>query len=128
MYFALDPTEGDCKGLAAWHIEKGHFTNGTTDGRNSNSNNNKSNSINIANLSIILAVHALGHMFAGPKWKIALYLDERANYDQKDALTKIFRGQAGGEFFGEILPLIGEILGIKSVSIELALKVRRDVG
>jgi hypothetical protein len=25
--FALDPTEGDCKGLAAWHIEKGHFTN-----------------------------------------------------------------------------------------------------
>jgi hypothetical protein len=41
MYFALDPTEGDCKGLAAWHIEKGHFTNGTTDGRNSNSNNNK---------------------------------------------------------------------------------------
>ena len=59
---------------------------------------------------------------------IALYLDERANNDQKDALTKIFRGQAGGEFFGEILPLIGEILGIKSVSIELALKVRRDVG
>ena len=67
-------------------------------------------------------------MFTGPKWKIALYLDERANNDQKDALTKISRGQAGGEFFGEILPLIGEILGIKSVSFELALKVRRDVG
>ena len=30
--FALDPTEGYCKGLAAWHIEKGHFTND----RNSN--------------------------------------------------------------------------------------------
>jgi hypothetical protein len=24
--FALDPTEGDCKRLAAWHIEKGRFT------------------------------------------------------------------------------------------------------
>jgi len=23
--FGLDPTEGDCKGLAAWHIEKGSF-------------------------------------------------------------------------------------------------------
>ena len=63
MYFALDPTEGDCKGLAAWHIEKGHFTNGTTDGRNSNSNNNKSNSINIANLSIILAVHSRTYVY-----------------------------------------------------------------
>ena len=129
--FALDPTDGDCKGLAAWHIEKGHFTNGTTDGRNSNSNNNnnKNNSINLANLNVILAVHAPGHMFTGPKWKIAVYLDERANNDQKDALTKIFTGQAGGEFFAEILPLIGEILGIKSVPIEFSIegKKRRKI-
>ena len=78
--FALDSTEGNCKGLAAWHIEKGHFTNGTTDGRNSNSNNNNNNnnSINLANLNIILAVHAPGHMFTGPKWKIAVYLDEKS--------------------------------------------------
>ena len=60
--FALDPTEGDCKGLAAWHIEKGHFTNGTNDRWNSNSNNNDNNSINLSNLNIILAVHAPGHM------------------------------------------------------------------
>jgi hypothetical protein len=121
--FALDPTEGNCKGLAAWHIEKGHFTNGTTDGRNSNSNNNnKNNSINRANLSIILAVHAPGHMFTGPKWKIAVYLDERANNDQKDALTKIFTGQAGGEFFAEILPLIGEILDMENVKVKQSLQ------
>jgi hypothetical protein len=130
MYFCLGSTEGNCKGLAAWHIEKGHFTNGTTDGRNINSNNNnKNNSINLANLNIILAAHAPGHMFPGPKWKIAVYLDERANNDQKDALTKIFTGQAGGEFFAEILPLIGEILGIKSVPIEFSIegKKRRKI-
>jgi hypothetical protein len=23
--FMLDPTEGDCKAVGAWHIEKGHF-------------------------------------------------------------------------------------------------------
>jgi hypothetical protein len=68
-------------------------------------------------------------MFTGPKWKIAVYLDERANNDQRDALTKIFIGQAGGEFFGEILPLIGEILGIKSVPIEFSIegKKRRKI-
>ena len=49
--FALYPTEGDCKGLAAWHIEKGHFINGTNNDRNSNTNNENANnnSINLAN-------------------------------------------------------------------------------
>jgi hypothetical protein len=125
--FALDPTEGHCKGVAAWHIEKGHSTSETNNGNNSNKNNN--NSINLANLNVILAVHAPGHMFTGPKWKISLYLDEKANNGQKDALTKIFTGQAGGEFFAEILPLIGEILGIKSVPIEFNIegKKRRKI-
>ena len=124
--FALDPTEGHCKGVAAWPIEKGHSTSETNNGNNSNKNNN---SINLANLNVILAVHAPGHMFTGPKWKISLYLDEKANNGQKDALTKIFTGQAGGEFFAEILPLIGEILGIKSVPIEFNIegKKRRKI-
>jgi hypothetical protein len=26
--FMLDPTEGDCKAVGAWHIEKGHFSDG----------------------------------------------------------------------------------------------------
>jgi hypothetical protein len=58
-----------------------------------------------------------------------LYLDEKANNDQKDALTKIFTGRVGGEFFAEILPLIGEILGIKSVPIEFNIegKKRRKI-
>ena len=64
-------------------------------------------------------------MFTGPKWKIALYLDEKANNDQKDALTKIFTAQAGGEFFVEILPRIGEILGIRSVPIEFNIEGKK---
>ena len=127
--FALDPTEGNCKGVAAWHIEKGHFTSGTNNSGDRNRNNNNNNSIDLANLNVILTVHTPGHMFTGPKWKIALYLDERANDDQKDALTKIFTGQAGGEFFAEIFPLVGEILGIKSVPIEFKIedKKRRQI-
>jgi hypothetical protein len=117
--FALDPTEGDCKGLAAWHIEKGHFTleNHEDGDRNSIAANN---SINLSNLNVVLSVHAPGHMLTGPKWKIAIYLDEKADDDQKNALTKIFTGQVGGEFFAEILPLIGEVLGIRSVPIQFS--------
>lgn len=65
-----------------------------------------------------MSVHAPGHMFKGPKWNVALYLDEKADNDQTDALTMIFSGPAGGYFFAEMIPLIGEIFGIKSVPIE----------
>ena len=107
--FGLDPTEGDCKGLVAWHIEKGHFLSTTND---------NNNSINLANLNVIMSVHAPGHMFTGPKWKMALYLDERANNDQKEALTKVFTGQVGGEFVTEVMSRTGATLGIRSVPIE----------
>jgi hypothetical protein len=130
--FALDPTEGDCKGLAAWHIEKGHFTNGTKNDRNSTNINNEdanNNSINLANLNVVVSVHASGHMLTGPKWKIALYLDEKANIDQKDALIRIFTGQVGGDFFVEMLSRTGELLGIRSVHIEFNIegKKRRKI-
>ena len=120
--FALDPTEGDCKGLAAWHIEKGHFTNWTNSDRNSNSSNN---SIDLANLNIVISVRAPGNMLTGSKWKIALYLDEKANNDQKEALTKIFTGQVGGEFFAEMLSRVGEILGTRSVPIEFNIEGKK---
>src|ERR671913_1217922 len=126
--FALDPTEGDCKGLAAWHIEKGHFTNGTKNDRNSTNTNNENannNLINLANLNVIVSVHAPGHMLTGPKWKIALYLDEKANNDQKDALTRIFTGQVGGDFFVEMLSRTGEIMGIRSVPIEFNIEGKK---
>jgi hypothetical protein len=123
--FALDPTEGDCKGLAAWHIEKGHFTN-LTSRTNSHTSNN---SINLASLNVVISVRAPGNMLTGSKWKIALYLDEKANNDQKEALTKIFTGQVGGEFFAEMLSRVGEILGTRSVPIEFTIegKKRRKI-
>ena len=58
-----------------------------------------------------------GNMVTGPKWKAALYIDERGTQEQKDAITKIYSGQAGG-FFAAAANLIDEMLGVKSVPIE----------
>jgi len=68
-------------------------------------------------------------MLTGPKWKIVLCLDEKANNDQKDALIRIFTGQVGGDFFVEILSRTGELLGIRSVPIEFNIegKKRRKI-
>jgi len=85
--------------LVAWHIDQGRF-----------------GQIDLDGLNAVLAVHSPGPMLE-VKWKVALYVDERANQSQRDALTQIFSGQVGGHLAG-VAPLIGEVLGVKSVPIE----------
>lgn len=96
--FLSPPTTGECTVLVGWHIEKGSFGGVKLDG-----------------LNVALAVDSPGHMAQG-KWKIALYLDERATQAQKDSLAQIFAGQAGGHF-AVLGPFIGQVLGVKSVPI-----------
>src|ERR1700732_3803488 len=97
--FTSPPTNGECSVLIAWHIDQGRFEEIDLDG-----------------LNAVLAVHSPGHMLEG-KWKVALYVDERANQSQQDALTQIFSGQAGGHL-AALAPLIGEVLGVKAAPIE----------
>jgi hypothetical protein len=49
-------------------------------------------------------------------WAAALYLDAKAAPEQQEALGAIFGGGAGGPLAG-VAPLIGQILGVKSVDI-----------
>lgn len=93
------PTEGECTALVGWHIEKGTFGN-----------------VDLGNLNVALSVHSPGHM-AEVKWRAALYFDRKASEKQKDALTRIFTGQAGGHP-GMLVSHVGEVLGIQHVPIE----------
>jgi hypothetical protein len=85
--------------LVAWHIDQGHFNDTSLNG-----------------LNTVLAVHSPGHMLQ-TKWKAALYLDERATQEQRDSLTKIFAGQAGGHL-ANVAACVGEVLGVKTVPID----------
>ena len=42
------------------------------------------------------------------KWRVALYLDEIASKEQKNALTQVYTGQAGG-IWSNLVPFIGEV-------------------
>jgi len=92
--------------LLAWHIDQGRF-----------------GQIDLDGLNAVLAVHSPGHMLE-VKWKVALYIDERANQDRQDALTQIFSGQAGGPLAG-FAPFIGEVLGVKTATIEYRAEGKR---
>lgn len=101
--FLSKPTEDECGVLIGWHIDKGSFEGVPLDG-----------------LNVAFAVRSPGHM-AQVKWDAAVYLDARADAKQKDALTKIFAGQAGGHP-ARLASHVGRILGLASVPIEYAAK------
>ncbi len=93
--FTNAPTEGDCKVLFGWHIEQGSF-----------------GQVRLNGLNVALAVYSPGHMLQ-TKWQAALYLDDTASDAQKNALTQIYAGQAGGHL-ANVAALIGQVLGVSS--------------
>lgn len=92
------PTEGDCKVVLAWHVDKGSLGKVRLDG-----------------LNAVLFGHAPGPMMEG-NWRVALYLDERADASQQESLGKVFSGQAGGPL-AALAPLIGEVMGVRPAAI-----------
>ncbi len=93
------PTQGVCDVLLAFHIDSGDFGGTKLDGFNA-----------------VAAVHTPGPMGNG-NWDLALYVDERAKGAQLDALQAIFGGAAGGPI-GAMAPLVGKVLGAKTVRID----------
>ena len=104
-----NPDQGECNVIVAWHIQNGHFDN-----------------ISLNGLNVVGVFHTPGNMFSGPKWKAALYLDEKASKEQADALGKIYSGRAGG-FFGVVAGLIGEFAGVRSVPIKFEIDGKRRI-
>lgn len=97
--FTSAPTEGKCTVLLAWHVDRGKYGDTSLDG-----------------LNVALAAYSPGHMLR-VKWDVALYLDERATPQQREALTSIYAGKVGGEP-AALVPFINKVLGVKSARIE----------
>jgi hypothetical protein len=58
------------------------------------------------------------------KWRAALYLDERADDPQKQALTRIFAGKAGGHPEA-LASFVEDVLGVASVRIDYRAEGKR---
>ena len=99
--FAQAPSYGDCEGVLAYNVKKGHYGQTTLDGLNA------------------LFVGAFkGNIWAGEtKATMGFFFDEKADQKQREAMQMIFTGKAGG-FMAEFAKLIGEDRGIEFVPIE----------
>lgn len=97
--FGSDPTQIPCEAVLGWRIQEGNYGNTRLDG-----------------LNVVLYLSMPGNAFQGG-WTVGLYLDERANQDQAEALRGIFSGQAGG-WPAVLSPLIANPLAPKQVPIQ----------
>jgi hypothetical protein len=86
--------------VLAYHIREGAYGNMRLDGLN------------------VLAVGQFdGNIWAGEaRLTLGLYIDARADERQRDALQRVFSGQAGG-FMATFAALVGEVCGLEYVPI-----------
>lgn len=102
--FAQTPTNGYCEGVLAYHIRDGRYGETAING------------LNVLALSFFK-----GNIWAGDtKASIAIFLDERTNELQRDALQMIFSGKAGG-FMANFAKLIEEVRGLSFAPIKFEL-------
>jgi hypothetical protein len=77
-------------------------------------------------LNVLAVSYFKGNIWSGnTKADIAVFFDERANGQQRDALNMIFTGKAGG-FMAEFAKLIGEVRGVEFAPIKF--EVAEDLG
>jgi hypothetical protein len=103
--FAQAPSDGECQGVMAYHINSGHYGETPLDG-----------------LNVMFMDSFTGNPWAGEaKYAVgAFFFDERANEKQREALQMIFLGNAGG-WIAKFVKPIGDIRGIEFVPIKFEL-------
>jgi hypothetical protein len=96
-------TYGVCKGALSWQTERGH-----------------AGDVELAGLRVVLAL-TYDDDEEGSPWSHWLYLDERGDDSQREALEQIFLGQLGGTADKQFPWAFkaSNLLGVRTVAIEL---------
>ena len=95
---AVRPSKGDCQFAMAFQIERGAF-----------------GSLKLDGLGFIVLGYTPEAMGKG-NWSVGLITDARASNEQRDAITSIASGQAGGPM-AALAGLIGKFVGVESAPI-----------
>jgi hypothetical protein len=95
---AVRPTKGSCTFAMTLQIERGSF-----------------GAVPLNGLSFIVLGYTPEEMGKG-NWSVGLVIDERATAEQRDAITAIASGAAGGPM-APVSGLIGKFLGAESAAI-----------
>jgi hypothetical protein len=98
--FGSAPSHGSCTVIEGFRIDSGRYGD-----------------VNLDGLNAALMIHSPGHMAHG-HFRIAFYLDDRANPAQREALSAIFTIKPGGAF-ARITKAVDQDLGARFVPITI---------
>ena len=93
-------TYGVCFGTLSWHIHEGH-----------------AGAVDLSDLLVVLSLRYRDDVTPSTRWEVVLYVDERADAMQRDAIADIFLGRAGGTVAAQYGPAIGTVHAIRSARI-----------
>jgi hypothetical protein len=93
---------GECFGALSWHVHDGH-ADGT----------------DLADLRTVMAIRYYDRVQPSTRWEVVLYVDDRANEPQLEALAAILLGRAGGTVANLYGPAIGDVHAVRRARITL---------
>jgi hypothetical protein len=95
---SVEPTAGTCTFAMAFQVERGKYGSVSLDG--------------LGFIVLGLTPEAMGK----GNWSVGLVIDERANAEQRDAITAIGSGSGGGPM-AALSGLVGKFLGVETAPI-----------
>lgn len=93
-------TYGVCDFALSWYVRQG-----------------RADTLDLSGLSVVLAGAYSDD--EGKIWRVALFVDDRGEPQQRDALASIFLGRAGGTTLRNFGKAIGEVYAIRTARIRL---------
>jgi len=93
-------THGYCIFAMGYKIDRGQYNGTPLDGR-----------------SFVVVCRTPGNMNEG-NWSVGLIVDDGADQPQKEALTAIVSGEAGGPM-ANLAPMIGQFVGVESAAVRV---------
>lgn len=104
--FAQPPTYGDCDGVLVWHVREGQYGD-----------------VRLDDLNVAMLASFTGNVWSGQHTDAyaAIFLDERADDSQREALQTVFGGQAGGWPAQLVQTLHPEVRGMEAAPIDVSI-------
>jgi len=97
-----DPDNGTCDTVIAYHFDKGEI-----DG------------VDVSGHTLVLLAFVPGNILKG-NWKVAVYVDDKANEAQMQAITDVWTGKKGGPV-ADLAGLVGEVVAVEQAPISFKL-------
>jgi hypothetical protein len=105
-WVGLDPDNGTCDSILVWAVDRG-----TVRG------------VDVSDRVLGVSVHIPGNVLAGG-WKAVIFVDDRCDDAQQEALLAVFTGQLGGAI-ADLAALIGEVVTVERAPITCTVEAGR---